>query len=136
MVTYIRSDKRGSDGMATAVICLILLVICILGVKSYLKRLSGGCCGGSVASVKAIAPRDSNLEHFPYSYEMKIEGMQCRQCSTKIENAFHEREGFCAKVNIRKKSAVIHSKEEAETDMLKHIVVRAGYQVTEIKRLL
>lgn len=31
--------------MATTIICIILVVICVLGIRSYVKKLSHGCCG-------------------------------------------------------------------------------------------
>lgn len=33
--------------MATAIIIIVIVLICVFGVKSYLKRIRSGCCGGA-----------------------------------------------------------------------------------------
>ena len=33
--------------MSTAIICAVLIVIAIIGIKSYAKKLTSGCCGAS-----------------------------------------------------------------------------------------
>ena len=39
--------------ISTAVICVILAVICIFSVKKYRKKLTSGCCGaGGEGTVK------------------------------------------------------------------------------------
>ena len=68
-------------------------------------------------------------------YRLKIEGMSCKNCAIRIENAFNEQEGFYAKVDLGKKSALIRLKVPAAEEMLEQTVSRAGYQVTELEQL-
>lgn len=121
--------------MATIIICIILVGICALGVKSYIGKLSHGCCGAGGDTVKRERPKDSELSHYPYVYHMEIEGMTCKNCAARIENAFHAAEGgsFYAKVNLKKKTAEIYAKEETSEEELRRIVIRNGYSVVSVR---
>lgn len=122
--------------MATAVICVIIVLICILGVRSYVKKLSHGCCGGSTDTVKCQKPEDTDLSHYPYSYEMEIDGMTCKNCAARIENAFNSRGGYYAVVNLGKKTGTIHAKEETPETELRRIVAKCGYSVRRTSNCL
>lgn len=59
--------------MATGIICIILIMVCVLGIKSYAKKLTHGCCGGEDVTVKQVKPVDKDLSHYPYTYELQID---------------------------------------------------------------
>ena len=122
--------------MATVIICIVIIVICIFGVKSYVGRLANGCCGGGSDGVKKEKPVDSDLSHFPYTYEVGVEGMSCKNCVARVENAFNTQPDgkFYATVNLGKKLATVHTKEEVEREELRSIVVRAGYDITKVEK--
>ena len=40
-------QAKEGDIMSTAIICAVLIVIAIIGIKSYAKKLTSGCCGAS-----------------------------------------------------------------------------------------
>ena len=45
--------------MTTTIIVIILIIIGIFSVKSYLKKITRGCCGGEIDStVKKVKPQD------------------------------------------------------------------------------
>ena len=49
--------------MATAIICLALIMAGVLAIRSYRKRLTTGCCGGSgEAAVKKMEADYAKLE--------------------------------------------------------------------------
>lgn len=51
---------------ATILICIAIAVIVILGVRSYMKRVSSGCCGsGGGGTVKKIRVPDKDKSHYP-----------------------------------------------------------------------
>jgi len=59
--------------MSTAIICAVLIVIAIIGIKSYAKKLTSGCCGASSQpSVKKMKVRDKDKSHYPYSRLLKV----------------------------------------------------------------
>ncbi len=65
--------------MATAIICMILIIICIFGVRSYMKKLSHGCCGSGGDSEVRIRPADRDISHYPFVYRIGIDGMTCQK---------------------------------------------------------
>lgn len=116
-----------------AVICIALVLICIFAVRSYLKKLKNGCCGAGGVELKRIRPADKDTSHYPYAKKIGIEGMSCKNCAMRIENAFHEMDGFYAEVNLKQKYAIVYMKEKETDDDLKRVIQRSGYRVTSIE---
>lgn len=119
--------------MATGIICIALIVICILAVKSYAKKLTHGCCGGGDVVVKKVKPADRDISHYPYVYRIQIEGMTCDNCRIRVENIFNSRDGFMVKVSLRKKSAVIRTKKPVQEEELSHLIEDIGYTAVKIE---
>ncbi len=115
--------------MGTAVVLGILLVCCFIGVRSSVKRVAHGCCGSGQDAVKKIKPADTELSHYPYTCCIKVEGMTCGECKKRVENALNALEGVYALVNLKKKTAVVHGKQELDEDVLRRVVCAAGYDV-------
>ena len=119
--------------MGTVIIGIILIVICIFAVKNYVKKLQNGCCGTGGNNLKKRKSADENASHYPYAYRVLIEGMTCRNCAIRIENAFHAYEGYYAQVDLKKSTATVHVKEAVDEFDLKQIVTRAGYTVKNVE---
>lgn len=119
--------------MATTIIFLVLLMAGVLAIRSYRKRLSTGCCGGSgEAAVKKVKVRDKDLTHYPYRKILKIDGMSCGNCAVRVENALNSLEGVFARVNLMEAEADVRMKEELSDVRLKDAVKEAGYTVYRI----
>ena len=119
--------------MATAVICIILVIAVIAGVKSYMKKLRSGCCGASsVPSVKKVKVKDKDPSHYPYEKILKIDGMTCGNCANRVENALNHLDGVYASVDLMKEEAVVRMKEKLEDQTLKKAVAAAGYTVYKV----
>lgn len=114
--------------MATAVICGILIIICIFGVRSSVNRIAHGCCGSGTDTVKKIKAEDRDISHYPYLCIVKIKGMTCNNCRNRVENAFHEQEGFYATVSLKEKQADIYMKKTASEAEIQQIVRQSGYE--------
>lgn len=122
------------EGMvSTGVVVAVLVLLCGVGVRSYLKKLRSGCCGGGSDPVKRLPPKDRDTSHYSYVHLVGIQGMHCQNCARRIENAFHQQEGFYAKVNFAKGQALVRSKEPVSEEDLKQVVRSLGYTPTEVK---
>lgn len=113
--------------MSTAIICVILIIICYFGLRSTIKRTKNGCCGSGGDEVKKIKAADKDISHYPYTRTLEVDGMICGNCKMRVENGFNSREGLYASVDLKKKLAVIHMKEQVPEEELKDIVRKAGY---------
>lgn len=114
--------------MSTAVICLLLVVICYAGIRSSVKRIAHGCCGSGGDDVKKIKVKDKELSHYPFTCKIEVDGMTCSNCKKRVENAFNEQEGFFAVADLKEKRAVIHMKNKISEDEIRRIIKKAGYQ--------
>lgn len=120
--------------MATTIICIILVVICVLGSRSYVKKLSHGCCGSGGNKVRRQKPSDANESHYPFRYQLEIDGMTCMNCAARIENAFNATGNYYATVNLNKKTALIRAKEETAEEELRRLVAKSGYSVVKFSK--
>ncbi|MFQ7289972.1 MAG: hypothetical protein ACLRPV_14350 [Lacrimispora saccharolytica] len=53
-------------------------------------------------------------------------------CAIRVENAFHERDGFLAKVNLKEKKADIYSKKPMSEEELRNIIQKSCYAVRSV----
>lgn len=121
--------------MATAIIIVILVLICIFSVKSYLKKLRGGCCGaGGDGPEKKMKVADRNEANYPYRSVAQIDGMVCGNCATRVENALNSMDGIWAKVDLSRKQATILSKTPLDEQTVRSAVRKQGYTVMKFER--
>ncbi|MDW2798626.1 heavy metal-associated domain-containing protein [Clostridium boliviensis] len=113
--------------MSTAVISVILIVICYFGLKSSIKRTKQGCCGGSGEVVKKVKAADTNKSHYPHVTTLQVDGMTCENCRKRVENAFNSLDGIYAVADFEKKQVTVHMKEKMAESDIKDIVKKAGY---------
>lgn len=116
--------------MTDAILIIILLLIVLFALREMKKRLKGGCCGGGDEPIR-FKPEDSNAAHYPYRMTVYIDGMTCEHCKARVENEFHSRPGFLAKVDLKKKCAVVRSKQPLDEDTVGEIVRKSGYTVVK-----
>ena len=119
--------------ISTAVICVILAVICIFSVKKYRKKLTSGCCGaGGEGTVKKRRVSDRNKAHYPYTKILKIDGMSCGNCANRVENALNALDGVWASVDLGSQEALVRMKQPMDPGLLKNAVRKQGYTVIRI----
>ena len=53
----------------------------------------------------------------------------------RVENAFNEKKGFYAKVNLKQKKAQVYAKEQISTQEIQGIVRRSGYDPGTCKKI-
>lgn len=119
--------------MSTAVICVIIIIISVYGIRSYMKRLTSGCCGSSGGkSPKRIKVKDRDLSHYPHQCILKVDGMSCGSCAIRVENALNSMDGIWARVDLEAGEAQVHMKQKYLDEELKKAVKDAGYTVFKI----
>ena len=145
--------------MSTAIIVVLLTVICILAVKSYCRRLSSGCCGGGrdalakkrkatkaqamtlpldeVADLQAVWGKtmDHNKSDYPYGLLLTIDGMVCSNCARRAEHALNRLEGVWAVVDLEKQQAVVWMKRRYSSKELQSALKSAGYTLLQVQAL-
>lgn len=113
--------------MATGIIIGIIIALCIIALKSYLKKLAHGCCGAGGDDEKADKSKP-NLSDCKYRYTVYIGGMSCKNCAARIENAFN-RQGIFAQADFKNGTAEIYSRSPVAEFTVRQIIVGLGYSV-------
>lgn len=118
--------------MTTAIIITIIIIIVVFAVKSYIKKLSHGCCG-SGGETSAVSPTDApSVSDCKFRYTAVIGGMSCKKCAVRIENAF-ARHGAKAVVDFKSGTAEIYSPQQLTNFMIRRIITAAEYTVERIE---
>lgn len=117
--------------LPTIIICVILVIIICIGIRSTKKRATSGCCGSS-ETVKKIRIKDKNKEHYPYKVVLKVYDIHCQNCVHTIENAFNTQEGYYAKVNTDSNTVTILSKQNHTAGELIQALSNVGYVSREL----
>ncbi|MBP3710528.1 MAG: heavy-metal-associated domain-containing protein [Treponema sp.] len=119
--------------LVNVIIVLIIIVGVLGGIKSFLKRATGkGCCAGGDAIVK-IAAEDTDKSHYPYRARASVDGMTCKNCAVRVENALNNLDGVWATVDLKKHTVSILLKERNCTATLMDAVARAGYALNNVE---
>ncbi len=64
---------------------------------------------------------------------IKIEGMTCSHCQARVEKALNAIAGVEAKVDLKKKAAVVRFNSDVSDSVFKDAVAEAGYEVVSIE---
>ena len=118
--------------MENLIIIGIVAVLILVGIRYCIKHFKrkGGCCGGG----SAPAPKQNKkLENVIAQKTVIIDGMTCEHCKGWVEKSINEIEGAAAKVNLKKKEAVVSMATEVSDEQIRAAVEKAGYKVVEIR---
>lgn len=63
---------------------------------------------------------------------IEINGMSCGHCQARVENALNAIEGVEAKVDLKKKIAIVELKKAVDDETLKNAISQAGYDVVSV----
>lgn len=119
------------DIMITVIIIAALAAACFFAVRSYMKKISYGCCGAGGGEIDEKLKKP-DISECKYKYTVKIGGMSCKKCAERIENAFL-RQGIAAEVNHVKGEAVLYSKEPTSEFTIRSTVIGLNYTVERIE---
>lgn len=118
--------------MENIIIIGIIVILLAIGFRSTLKHFKGesGCCGGGSALVEVP---EKKLDKVIATKTVIIDGMTCDHCKAWVEKAINEIDGASAKVNLKKREAMVSMEREISDEELRLAISRAGYRVLEIR---
>lgn len=117
--------------MTDMIIIVIIAVVFVIGLRATKKHMKGqgDCCGGG----SSLPRQNKKLDHVIGKKIVIVDGMTCEHCQNRVERAINEIEGASAKVNLRKKEAVVSYETEIDDEEIRKVVEKAGYEVVEIR---
>ncbi|MCR4763393.1 MAG: heavy-metal-associated domain-containing protein [Lachnospiraceae bacterium] len=117
--------------VSNLIIIVILAVAFFFAIKSTVAHFKGqgACCGGGGSDVRS-KPR--KLDRVIGKKVMRIDGMHCEHCYTRVQNVLNSIDGISAKVIGSRKQAVIKYAKEVSDEVLKKAVNDLGYEVRSI----
>lgn len=116
--------------MENLIIIVIIVVVLLVGFNSTRKHFKGqgDCCGGGGTYVSK-----KKLEKVVAKKTFIVEGMTCENCKARVERTINDMDGLAAKVNLKKKEAVVSMDREVADDVIKAAIEKAGYEVVAIR---
>ncbi len=63
---------------------------------------------------------------------MKISGMHCEKCSSRVEKTLNSIEGVKARVNLSKGQAILNISSDVSDDALRNAIEPLGFKVENI----
>lgn len=118
------------EQIITILIIAVLAVICVIAVLSIIKRGKQGCCGAGGGDITEKIVKDTT--GFTHSRTVKIGGMHCDKCASRISTAFNRQDGVFAEVNWKDGTAVIKSKDVLPEVMIRSTIMGLDYTVEDI----
>lgn len=115
--------------MGTTIVIFVLAIIVVCAILSIRKRIKYGsaCCGTHDAAPKKIKVKDKNKAHYPYTYNLTVDGMHCSNCARRVENALNSKDGVWASVKLENNTVLVRSKNQLEWAVLSKTISDAGY---------
>ena len=120
-----------SSVISNAVIILLLAVILFFSVKSTIAHFKGkgSCCGGGGSDVKT---KPKKLKNIIATRVVRIEGMHCEHCYTRVSNLLNSMEGVSAVVRGRKGIAIVRMEKLHSDEEIEQAITDMGYSVLSI----
>lgn len=118
--------------MTDFIIVAIIVILIVIGIGSGRKHFKGegGCCGGGS---EPVPKQNKKLNNVIAQKVVVIDGMTCDHCKNWVEKSINDIDGAAAKVNLKKKEAVVSMEVEISDDVIRAAVAKAGYKVVEIR---
>ena len=118
--------------MTNAIVVVILIVVVFFAGKGAVKHLKGegDCCGGGGSTVKEP---DKKLSGPVIKTKVfKIDGMHCENCTNRVKRAVNRIDGVSAKLNLRKKEAVVEYEREVDDAEITGAIEALDYKVVSV----
>jgi len=103
-----------------AVLIAALIISVIYTVKHF--RGEGGCCGGGSYKVKK-----KKLANVIYQKTFSVEGMHCKHCKARVEEAIGDIKGVAGTVALKKGTLTVSYAAEVDDSVIIQKLQKAGY---------
>ena len=116
---------------SNALVIAILAVVLFIALRGSIKHFAGegGCCGGGDSVKKE--PDKKLSGPIIKTMVFKIDGIHCENCSNRVKRSINRLDGVSAKVNLRKKEAVVRYEQDIADDVITKEIEGLGYKVTD-----
>lgn len=117
---------------STLIILVIVIVVAALALRSSIGHFKGegGCCdtgGGTLPDTKELEGAKIGEK------KVRIEGMHCENCKNRVERAINRIDGAVARVDLKKKTAVVSFDRNVSDDEIRKAVEELDYRVVTIE---
>ena len=129
----------------TLIVLVIVIAVAALALRSSIGHFKGegGCCdtgGGTLPDHKCCdtgggtLPDHKELEGPKIGEKtVRIEGMHCENCKNRVERAINRIDGAVAKVDLKKKVALVSFDREISEEDIRKAVEEQDYKVVGIE---
>lgn len=116
--------------MTDIIIIAVVLVIAVISIRSTIRHFKGqgGCCGGG-----SYKPKKKKLKNILHTKTFTVEGMHCKHCKERVEEAVNDIAGIAGKVDLKKGELTVSYAEPIDDKRIKTKIEKAGYTVTGCK---
>ena len=112
-----------------------LIIYAIYGTVQRLRGKSKSSCCGTPEAVTVKKVADTDKSHYPYKYNLSINGMMCSNCAANVENAINAMGDTWARVEIGRHRAVVLSKNEKTESDFAEALRKTSYTVAGFKSI-
>lgn len=115
--------------MKDYIILSVLLLAAFIGVIETVKHFArkGGCCGGGGYRMKK-----KRLKGVKYKRRFSVEGMKCKNCAARVEEAVNDIVGVSGQVDLKKSVLTVSYAEEVDDQVIISRIERLGYKISRI----
>lgn len=124
------SPMFGAAAMSLSSVCVVSNALRL----KFFKPKNGASANVVDANVntKNVDTKSEEGEKMSMKKIMKIEGMMCMHCSSRVEKVLNGLEGVSATVNLEEKTATVTLEKELSDETLKEVIEKEGYEVISI----
>lgn len=110
--------------MENYIIGAILVAVLAIGIVFTVRhfRGEGGCCGSG-----NYKPKKKKLSHVLYKKTFSVEGMHCKHCKARIEEAVGDIKGVAGTVDLKKSILTVSYAAEVDDGTIIEKLRKAGY---------
>jgi len=124
--------------MTTVIIYIAAAAIIIYAIYGTLQKLRGksknSCCGTTEVVPKSPV-EDTDKSHYPFKYNLTVEGMKCSNCAANVKNAINAMGDVWATVNLGKNRAEVLAKAEKSQSDFANAIRDSGYKVVSCEQV-